>query len=160
MDDLPNNSIRSVKGAPRLFVGLIFVIFAWIVVGICFIYGVRLWFNSPVSPSFMPLIAGAFCAALSFTLVLALEYVTGPIKLKLGWVDFEGASGPIVLWCLCFFVIAFGLYLLGVPDTVRLQGPSDSRPLHDLFSRGDEYRLQRNAPAAGQSPATERPAAR
>jgi len=78
--------------------------FSWVLVGICVIYGVRLWFNSPVHPSFMPIIAGAFCAVLSFTLVLALEYATGPITLKAGSLNFEGASGPIILWCLCFFV--------------------------------------------------------
>ena len=133
MEEPPNGDIRTAKGAPPLFVGLVFIVFAWIVVGICFIYGVRLWFNSPVHPSFIPLVAGAFCAALAFTLVLALEYVTGAIKLKMGSLDFEGASGPIVLWCLCFFVIAFGLYLLGLPDAVKLTTTADSRSLVDLF---------------------------
>jgi hypothetical protein len=53
--------------------------------------------------------------------VLALEYATGPIKLHAANIKFEGASGPIILWCICFAAIVFGLYLLGLPDVVKLE---------------------------------------
>jgi hypothetical protein len=119
---------RSAK-APSLFTKLIFATFAWTLVGICLIYGVRMWFNSTVPPSFLPITGAAFCAVLSFALVLALEYATGRIKIKFSTVDFEGASGPIILWCLCFFVIALGLYMLGIADAVKATAPGDSRSL-------------------------------
>jgi len=70
---------------------------------------------------------------LAFALVLALQYTTGPIKLKFTSVDFEGASGPIVFWCLCFFVIAFGLYMMGLSDVAKVATSADHRSLHDLF---------------------------
>jgi hypothetical protein len=121
--------------APRFLVRLVFFVFAWIIVGICFIYGVRMWFNSNISPSFFPITGAAFCAAISFTLVLALEYVTGPIKLKFGGTEFEGASGPIVLWCLCFFVISFGLYMLGLADVVKSNNPpGEQKSIIQLFT--------------------------
>src|SRR4051812_31725170 len=107
-ENLPDDA--RVKTTPAIFSKLIFVAFAWVLLGLCFIYGVRFWFNSPMHPSFIPITGAAFAAVLSFALVLALHLTTGPIKLKITGVDFEGASGPIVLWCLCFFVIAYGLY--------------------------------------------------
>ena len=120
--------------AAPLFTRLIFLVFAWTLIGICLIYGVRMWFNSPMPPSFIPITGAAFCAVLAFTLVLTLEYATGPIKLKLGTnTEFEGASGPIILWCLCFFVIALGLYLLGIADVAKTPTQADVRPLHQLF---------------------------
>lgn len=123
------------KKAPARFTKLIFGIFAWILIGICFIYGVRMWFNSPMQPSFIPITGAAFCVALAFTLVLALEYATGQIKIKFATVEFEGASGPIILWCLCFFVLAYGLYLLGLGDVAKVP-TDDHRSVLELF-RGE-----------------------
>jgi hypothetical protein len=93
-----------------------------------------MWFNSSIHFSFFPITGAAFCVALSFTLVLSLEYATGPIKLKLGTIDFEGASGPIILWCLCFSVMSFGLYLLGLPEVAKAIIEADHRSLLQLFS--------------------------
>jgi hypothetical protein len=130
--DVPTHVVPSTK-TPRLFSRLIFGVFAWIIVGICFIYGVRMWFNSPLHPIFVPITGAAFCAALSFTLVLALEYATVPIKIKFSNVDFEGASGPIILWCLCFFVISFGLYMLGLATTLSMTVSPDPRSIIQLM---------------------------
>src|SRR5690242_3236513 len=123
------------KSTPAFFSKLIFVVFAWVLVGLCFIYGVRVWFNSPMHPSFIPITGAAFCAVLSFALVLALHFATGPIKLKITGVDFEGASGPIILWCLCFFVISYGLYMMGLSDAAKAAASSESIPLHQLFKK-------------------------
>jgi len=120
------------RRAPAPFTKLIFGIFAWILIGICFIYGVRMWFNSPLQPSFIPITGAAFCVALAFTLVLALEYATGQIKIKFATVEFEGASGPIILWCLCFFVLAYGLYLLGLGEVAK-SPTDDHRSVLELF---------------------------
>jgi hypothetical protein len=130
-ESLPDGATQ--KTTPAILTKLIFVVFAWVLVGLCFIYGVRVWFNSPMHPSFIPITGAAFCAVLAFALVLALQYTTGPIKLKFSSVDFEGASGPIVFWCLCFFVIAFGLYMMGLADVAKVATPPDHRSLHDLF---------------------------
>jgi small-conductance mechanosensitive channel len=120
--------------SPHFLSRLIFGVFAWIIVGICFIYGVRFWFNSNVNPSFLPITGAAFSAAIAFTLVLALEYATGAITIKLGpSVEFEGASGPIILWCLCFVIIASGLHLLGLSDVTKAAAPLDPRSVLQLF---------------------------
>ena len=121
------------KKTPALFAKLIFLVFAWTLVGICLIYGVRMWFNSTMSQSFVPITGAAFSAVLAFTLVLALEYATGEIEIKFSGVEFKGASGPIILWCLCFFVISFGLYMLGLADVAKTKVDADSLPLHELF---------------------------
>jgi hypothetical protein len=87
-----------------------------------------------IQPSFIPITGAAFCAVLAFALVLALQYSTGQIKIKFSTVDFEGASGPIILWCLCFFVIAYGLYMMGLADVAKAPASSDTRSVHQLFS--------------------------
>jgi hypothetical protein len=130
-DSLPDR--EDGKKTPPFFTKLIFLVFAWTLVGICLIYGVRMWFNSPMQAGFIPITGAAFCAVLSFALVLALEYATGQIKIKFSTVDFEGASGPIILWCLCFFVISLGLYMMGIADVAKDHTQVDPRSLHDLF---------------------------
>lgn len=95
-------------------------------VGVSIIYGIGLWHDAPLHPSFVPIIAGGFSAILFFTLVIALEHVISPVKI--GFVPnhgFSGAGGPIVLWCICFLAITFGLYLLGVGDIARNQNTNN-----------------------------------
>lgn len=130
-----DGDLESAKAnSPSWFSKSVFAMFYWIMLGICVIYGVRLWFNDPIHPSFIPIAGGAFAAALAFTLVLTFEYVTGPIKLKLGSIDFQGASGPIVLWCLCFIAIVTGLFMLGLADAVtEIPAAANSKPIHKLF---------------------------
>jgi len=129
---------EGVKATPAVFSRLIFMVFAWVLVGLCFIYGVRMWFNSPIQPSFIPITGAAFCAVLAFALVLALQYSTGQIEIKFSTVDFEGASGPIILWCLCFFVIAYGLYMMGLADVAKAPASADTRSVHQLFSTANQ----------------------
>jgi hypothetical protein len=122
---------------PRFFSRTIFVVFIWVMFGVCGIYGVRLWFNSVPNPVFTPIIAASFCATLAFTIVLFLQTVSGPIQLKIReGTEFTGASGPIIMWCLCFMVIALGLYMMGIVETIKLptQQP-DNRPIHQLNTK-------------------------
>lgn len=121
------------KNAPRFFAPVIFGCFAWIIIGICIIYGIRLYFNSAINSSFFPIVGAVFSAALSFTLVLTLEYATGAIKIHILSISFEGASGPIILWCLCFFVITYGLHLLGMQDATKALAAGDNRTLLELM---------------------------
>lgn len=121
---------------PKGFSKYIYLTFFWCMVGVSIIYGLRLWFDAPPHPSFMPIIGGVFAAILSFTLVIALEYVIGPIKINLGAnYNFRGASGPIILWCICFIVIVYGLYLLGIGDILTTEAVEShiSCSLNDLI---------------------------
>src|SRR3954462_14604354 len=111
---------KTIPAAPRFFSRTIFVVFIWVMFGVCGIYGVRLWFNSVPNPVFAPIIGASFCATLAFTIVLFLETVSGPIQLKIReGTEFSGASGPIIMWCLCFMVIALGLYMMGIVETIK-----------------------------------------
>ena len=130
----PAKSDNSRELRPRSFSKYIYIVFFWCMVGVSVIYGVRLWHDAPPHPSFVPIIGGVFSAILAFTLVIALEYVIGPIKITIGdKFGFTGASGPIVLWCICFLVIAFGLYLLGIGDILT----KDLGESHVACSLGD-----------------------
>jgi hypothetical protein len=103
-----------------MFVRFIFGVFAWCMAGVVAIYGVRLYQDVPMHPSFAPLMGAVFAAVLSFTLVMTLKIVDGPINLRFGDnYALEGATGPIALWCVCFLSVCFGLYLLGLLDVAK-----------------------------------------
>ena len=51
-------------------------------------------------------------AAAAFLIVTFFRTVEGPIKLEALHVKFEGASGPILMWILCFGAIAGALKAL------------------------------------------------
>ena len=104
---------------PKNFSNLIYATFFWCMIGVSLIYGIRLWLDTPIHPSFLPLVGAVFAAILAFTLVMSLSHVVGPIVLKSNLFEFSGASGPIILWCICFLVIVYGLYLMGMPDTIK-----------------------------------------
>jgi hypothetical protein len=101
--------------------------------GICFIYGFRMWQDAPIDPSFVPIVGGSFAATLAFTLVISFEIATGPIKIHAGKAKFEGASGPIIFWCICFFTIVMGLYFLGLPDVLKLPPSEGGRSVLQLM---------------------------
>ncbi len=48
----------------------------------------------------------------SLFLVLVLRITEGPISVKLGSVQFEGAAAPIVFWNLCFLAMAYAIRML------------------------------------------------
>jgi hypothetical protein len=48
-------------------------------------------------------------ALIAFCVVTILEWTAGEIKLKVPGFEFEGASGPIVLWICCFLAITGAL---------------------------------------------------
>ena len=51
-------------------------------------------------------------ALLAFVIVVVLESTSGPIKFKGLGFEFEGASGPVVLWVMCFLAISGAIKLL------------------------------------------------
>ncbi|AWL99580.1 hypothetical protein [Bradyrhizobium amphicarpaeae] len=53
-----------------------------------------------------------FAAAASFIIIALFRSTEGQIKFSGLGFNFEGASGPIVMWVLCFLAIAVGIKLL------------------------------------------------
>jgi len=61
----------------------------------------------------VPTTMGLPCAALtSLALVVFLRTTDGPIEFDVFGVKFKGASGPIVMWVLCFLSMAGAIRLL------------------------------------------------
>ena len=114
-----NTNNDAQKERPRSFANVIYATFFWCMIGASIIYGIRLWLDTPIHPSFLPLVGAVFAAVLAFTLVMTLESVVGPIVFKASSFEFSGASGPIILWCLCFLAVIFGLYLMGMPEVIK-----------------------------------------
>ena len=106
-------------GRPTVLVKFVYSIFFWCMTGVAVIYGIRIYQDVPIHPSFIPIIGAVFAAILAFTLIMAFRIVAGPIRIKSGTFELDGASGPTVLWCICFLSIAYGLYLLGLVDVAK-----------------------------------------
>ena len=51
-------------------------------------------------------------AASAFCVVVTLEATSGKIEFKVLGFEFKGASGPVVLWVLCFLVFVLSLRVL------------------------------------------------
>ena len=55
-----------------------------------------------------------FAAAGAFLVVTAFRTIEGPIKFTFAKTfEFEGASGPILMWILVFLALCFGMHMLG-----------------------------------------------
>jgi hypothetical protein len=53
---------------------------------------------------------GLPCAAMgALILVLILRTVAGNIELKILGLEFKGASGPIIMWILCFLAMTLAI---------------------------------------------------
>lgn len=104
-------------------------------VGISLLYGVRFYFNDPMHPTFLPLVGAAFAASLSFVIVISLDYLLGEIEINIGGSSsFKGGTGPIILWCVCFLTIVFGLSILGAERTVTAEyKATEPRPVWSLM---------------------------
>jgi hypothetical protein len=60
-----------------------------------------------------PVVMGLpLAAALSFLIVILLPQAYGKIEFKIVGMSIKGAAGPVVLWVLCFLVIAAAVKLL------------------------------------------------
>lgn len=128
-DPAPANHKVQVLGAlENYFRRSVFLAFYWIMFGVCGIYGFRLYHDAPLHPSFMPIVLVSYSVVTAFIVVLTLNSVVGEIKFKAPGFEFEGASGPIVLWIACFLAIAFSLSALyedeHANDSQNYQGKS------------------------------------
>jgi hypothetical protein len=65
-----------------------------------------------IAAEHFPTIIGIPCAAVAaLCIVLTLDVVSGHIHLKLWVFTFDGASGPIIMWVICFLAITFAIWL-------------------------------------------------
>ena len=53
-----------------------------------------------------------FSIILSLFVVLMLKFSSGPIEFEVIGFKFKGASGPIIMWVICFLVIVLAFSLL------------------------------------------------
>ncbi|QND41120.1 hypothetical protein HB771_34105 (plasmid) [Rhizobium leguminosarum bv. viciae] len=97
---------------------LIYIAAAIGVAGSFFLFGLFLW-NEWRNPGWngvflhFPATVGLPCAAAGSFIVIALFRVTeGTIKFKGPGFEFEGASGPIVLWAMCFPAITAAIRIV------------------------------------------------
>jgi uncharacterized membrane protein YeiH len=81
-----------------------FVVFAGLVAGA--FHGLL----TDVMLQHLPSIIGLPCSAIaSLVIVLMLRTVSGNIELKVIGFEFKGASGPIIMWILCFLAITLAI---------------------------------------------------
>jgi hypothetical protein len=67
-------------------------------------------------------VVGLPCAGIAaLCLVVVLQTVAGDVEFKIGWFEFHGAAGPIVMWVLCFVAIS---------SAIRFTWNLEHRPTH------------------------------
>ena len=81
----------------------------------------------------MPIVYVSFSVVTSFIVVMTLNYVLGPIDFEIPNFKLKGASGPILLWVICFFAIMHAFSTVAVaPD--KNQDTYKGAPLQQLLS--------------------------
>lgn len=68
-----------------------------------------------VKEHFAAIVGLPVAAIFSVFLVVVLQQTSGPVKFEGLGFKFEGTSGQVVLWILCFFAIAIAIKLLWTP---------------------------------------------
>jgi magnesium-transporting ATPase (P-type) len=126
---------RDPKKRPDIPFWLILVIsftFAWIFIGISVIIGYRMYWNSPIHPSFALFGAVAFSSVTAFAIVLTLDIVTGKdLSFEFANLKFTGTSGPVTLWILTFLAI-MSTFILGDFHNLSKSEVKPNPPLHQL----------------------------
>jgi len=75
-------------------------------------WGSESWIVEIVKQHFSAAVGLPLAAIASICVVLLFKYATGPIEFRVLGFEFRGASGPIVLWAMCFLAITLGIKLL------------------------------------------------
>jgi hypothetical protein len=70
------------------------------------------WIITQFKQHFAATIGIPLSALSAFCVVVLLRATTGPIEIESKFIEFRGASGPIVFWILCFLAIIFGVKVL------------------------------------------------
>lgn len=88
------------------WIRIILFVFVFVSLGTTLIIGCRLFFNSPIHPSFALYGAITFSAAIAFAIILTFDVVTGGnLTFEFAGQKFTGTSGPVTLWILAFSAI-------------------------------------------------------
>jgi hypothetical protein len=70
------------------------------------------WIEIKDEPLAVAIAYVTFSSSLALMLVLLLNYTLGPIEFNGLGFSFKGASGPVVLWVLCFLATIAGLSII------------------------------------------------
>jgi len=70
------------------------------------------WLTKLMQTHYAALVGTPMSAVTAFCIVSLLKATSGPIEFEAVGVKFKGASGPIVLWILCFLVIVLAFWML------------------------------------------------
>jgi hypothetical protein len=70
------------------------------------------WLIKLTNVHYAALVGTPMSAVTAFCIVSLLKVTNGPIEFEAIGFKFRGASGPIVLWILCFLAVALGFHLL------------------------------------------------
>lgn len=96
-----NIGIVSVASFAAIFFGLV----AWLAIDQGY------W--ADIGKTHFAAVIGLPAAAIaSFSLVMILETIKGNIEFEVLSFKFKGASGPIIMWILCFLSMSFAIWLL------------------------------------------------
>lgn len=151
----PTASLPEAKAIPIVFNVAVFATFFWIVFGLSIIYGYRVWWDAPIDPSFVPFMCVGFGVIVAFAIVLTLSYATGDIEFEAPGFKFKGASGPILLWVVCFLAILFGFYLVGISEVLKTSS-HQRLALPDVHKTSQEIRPAQDSPAPAPEPTRSR----
>lgn len=70
-----------------------------------------------------PVIVGIpFSSVVAFIVVSLLRYTSGPIEFEVIGFKFKDASGPVVMWILCFLALILGIKTLWQDPSTYLKG--------------------------------------
>jgi len=72
------------------------------------------WILTRIQENFAGTVVMAFAALVALFVVLLLQYSAGNIEFEMPGFKFRGASGPVVLWVLCFLAVSAAIKLLWV----------------------------------------------
>ena len=70
------------------------------------------WLVDQFNQHFAATIGIPLSALVAFCVVILLRVTTGPIELESKFIEFRGASGPIIFWILCFIATFIGVKVL------------------------------------------------
>lgn len=95
-----------------VFFGAILLAGAFVIGGTLTIWSGQTWLIEIAQQHFAATIGLPAAALVALCIVLFLEHTSGTIEFEGLGFKFKGASGPIVLWVLCFLAIAGAVKLL------------------------------------------------
>jgi magnesium-transporting ATPase (P-type) len=125
--------VRRRPPIPWWIIGVISFTFAWIFIGISVIIGWRMFWNSPIHPSFSLFGAVAFSSVTAFAIVLSFDIVTGQnLSFEFANLKFTGTSGPVTLWILAFLAI-MSTFILADFKGLAQSEVTPNPPFHKLL---------------------------